>query len=89
MLVFILWIIINGLIWYALFYYLLYAIKNTVSPYIAPLILVILTSLAFATCPFMQPTIETVLIDQGFVPDHDMMDEDMMCDQIMMPQEKE
>lgn len=79
---FILGILINSLIWYAFLYYLLYAIKKTVNLYAAALILFVLGSLAFVSCPFMQPIIETVLMDQGMMGDGDMMDQELNPDVI-------
>ena len=45
--------LVNGLFYYAFFYYLLYSIKNTVNLHYSALILLVLFSFALLTCPIV------------------------------------
>lgn len=53
MLIFITLALVNAVIWYFFFYYLLYSIKTTINLSQAALILLILFSLGIATCPLI------------------------------------
>lgn len=60
-------LIINTIVWYAFFYYLLYSIKHDINLAKAALILLVLFSLGFITCPLILFRIGEIKMMSEFV----------------------
>ncbi len=51
------WAIVEAVIWYVFFYYLLYAIKNPVDLWQSALVLLVLVYLGMIACPWVHNTL--------------------------------
>jgi len=74
---FILWSVINTVVWYATIYYALHAIKNEVNLYQASFVLLMLFNLSLITCPFMQPMLKERIHQESMMGFGSMMGEGM------------
>ena len=50
------WVVVEAIIWYGFFYYLLYAIQNSTTLWQSALVLLILVYLGIIACPWVRNT---------------------------------